>query len=252
MEKVLLYFAIKYDGNWDKVYEALDKKEKIALEELQNIEDKITCQYLTILSSQYPAGLKTIYKPPFVIFYEGNIDLLKYSQKIIAITGSHYPNVYIKKVANDMVQQLVNHQKILMTSFNAGVEILVHQLIKENSISGNSVVIINDSNNYDANQQELLLYLKRYHLVISEYPLHMTRENISPIDSNVQRILLGLSKALLVLSFADEKIIHSLVDSAFNENKDVFAVPNQIYENFATNNLIKNSAKLVQTIDDIL
>lgn len=151
-----------------------------------------------------------------------------------------------------MVQQLVNHQKILMTSFNAGVEILVHQLIKENSISGNSVVIINDSNNYDANQQELLLYLKRYHLVISEYPLHMTRENISPIDSNVQRILLGLSKALLVLPFADEKIIHSLVDSAFNENKDVFAVPNQIYENFATNNLIKNSAKLVQTIDDIL
>nr|WP_246534731.1 hypothetical protein [Spiroplasma endosymbiont of 'Nebria riversi'] len=111
----------------------------------------------------------------------------------------------MKKVANDMVQQLVNHQKILMTSFNAGVEILVHQLIKENSISGNSVFIINDSNNYDANQQELLLYLKRYHLVISEYPLHMTRENISPIDSNVQKILLGLSKALLVLPFADEK-----------------------------------------------
>ncbi|WP_215826401.1 DNA-protecting protein DprA [Spiroplasma endosymbiont of 'Nebria riversi'] len=49
-----------------------------------------------------------------------------------------------------------------------------------------------------------------------------------------------------------KKIVHSLVDTAFNENKDVFAVPNQIYENFATNNLIKNSAKLVQTIDDIL
>ncbi len=120
----------------------------------------------TILSSQYPTGLKTIYKPPFVIFYEGNIDLLKYSQKIIAVMGSHSPNVYIKKVANDMVQQLVNYQKILITAFNAGVEILVHQLIKENSISGNSVVIINDSNNYDESQQELLLYLKRYHLVI--------------------------------------------------------------------------------------
>ncbi|WP_342264493.1 hypothetical protein [Spiroplasma endosymbiont of Clivina fossor] len=79
----------------------------------------------------------------------------------------------------------------------------------------------------------------------------MTRENISPIDSNAQRILLGLSKALLVLPFADEKIVHSLVDIAFNENKDVFAVSNQIYENFATNNLIKNSAKLVQTTIDV-
>ncbi|WP_342264496.1 hypothetical protein [Spiroplasma endosymbiont of Clivina fossor] len=38
MEKVLLYFVIKYNGNWDKVYEALDQKEKIPLERIGTVQ----------------------------------------------------------------------------------------------------------------------------------------------------------------------------------------------------------------------
>ena len=48
MRKILLYFALKYNGDYKKIYEAIQNKEIADKEELENIETKINCKYITI------------------------------------------------------------------------------------------------------------------------------------------------------------------------------------------------------------
>lgn len=252
MEKVLLYFVIKYQGNWDQVYHALDSKEKIALEELHTIEKKIDCQYLTILSSQYPAGLKTIYKPPFVIFYVGNIDLLKHSQKMIAVTGGHILTSYIEKITDDLILELARRNKILVTGLKGDTEFLINYLLKANKISDRAIVNITNFQTLTIQQKELLQEIKQNHLLISEIPIFDTMTGEASDFHASERIIIGIARDLLVLPFNKEKNIIQLIEHAVSENKNIFAIPNQIYQESGTNQIIKNNAKLVQTIDDIL
>jgi DNA processing protein len=43
---------------------------------LKNLEKKYEGKYISILDDNYPAGLKEISRAPFILYYEGNIDLL--------------------------------------------------------------------------------------------------------------------------------------------------------------------------------
>jgi DNA processing protein len=72
------------------IYQALEKKEKVSLDEIEVIKKRIKNQELnviTILDSEYPEALKFAYKPPFVIFYKGDLEILK--NKFINLTGNY-------------------------------------------------------------------------------------------------------------------------------------------------------------------
>jgi hypothetical protein len=88
MEQVLLYFTLKYKGNWDKIYDALDKKERVNQADLDAVSAKIVgCKYLTILDVAYPNNLRQGYRPPFVIFYKGDINLIYKNYDIVGVLG---------------------------------------------------------------------------------------------------------------------------------------------------------------------
>ena len=70
MNLILVYFAKKYNGNWDEIYQAIAKKEKVEMSELTKLEDDMDCKYITIIDEDYPNHFKSKYKPPFVLFYK--------------------------------------------------------------------------------------------------------------------------------------------------------------------------------------
>ncbi|AHF61367.1 hypothetical protein P344_05925 [Spiroplasma mirum ATCC 29335] len=95
MNKVLLYFALKYHGDWDQIYRALvDNKEKISFEASDAFKTKIKCQYITVLDPQYSPSLKSIYKPPFVLFYYGDFSLLQNYDQNLLLFISPKPSQY--------------------------------------------------------------------------------------------------------------------------------------------------------------
>ena len=63
MEKILVYFAIKYDGDWDKIYKAINMKERVNSDDVDKTLSEHNEKYITLLSESYPSGLKNIYKP---------------------------------------------------------------------------------------------------------------------------------------------------------------------------------------------
>lgn len=76
MNEILLYFTTKYFGEWDKVYKALETKEEIVFEKMKQYAKEQKNNYVTILDDEYPRKLKEVDKPPFVIFFKGNKELM--------------------------------------------------------------------------------------------------------------------------------------------------------------------------------
>ena len=58
MRRFLLYFALKYDGDYKKILQAVSRKEHVENKDIENIESKIKCKYVTIIDREYPISLK--------------------------------------------------------------------------------------------------------------------------------------------------------------------------------------------------
>ena len=68
--KIIVALAIMHKGDWDKIYQAILKKEYPSEEEMEELVSSYKGNYITILDEEYPKRLKEGYKPPFVLFYE--------------------------------------------------------------------------------------------------------------------------------------------------------------------------------------
>lgn len=66
---ILIFLAIKYNGDWNSIYQAIKNKEMVDEQVVQEtIVQAKKYNTITIIDDSYPDSLKKIYKPPFVIF----------------------------------------------------------------------------------------------------------------------------------------------------------------------------------------
>jgi len=91
MEEVLLYFALKYRGDFHAIMQAVQNKEEVNQDEAMALKAKLHSNYVTILSPHYPSALKNIQCPPFVLFYYGHIELL--NEPSIGVIGMRHPRI---------------------------------------------------------------------------------------------------------------------------------------------------------------
>ena len=145
MNEILVYFAIKYGGDWDKIYSAINKKEKVEQEDIKRT--LVGCgEYITLLDKEYPYRLKTIYKPPFVLFYKGDINLLNY-KNTIGVIGSRKNTSYGEKVTKKIVKELVDNNYLIVSGLARGIDSIAHKTCLENNgktiaVLGNGINVI--------------------------------------------------------------------------------------------------------------
>ena len=245
MNLVLIYFAIKYKGYFHDIYNAIKKKEFIQMEELEKIGEDLSSgkiKAITIIDEDYPEPLKQINQPPFVLFYEGNKELLK--EKLIMLTGD-FSNENINKFINESAFELSKNYT-LVSNFSKGLdEKIIDNLIKNNQnlilISSNGL-----TNPYFGKNINELKFNKDKYLIISEYPENVNLNHKRLIQRN--RISIGLSEALIIASSYKESKISNLVSCALEQGKDIFCFPGLQSENDGNNLLIRDGAKMITTI----
>ena len=184
MEKVLLFFTIKYRGDWDAIFYALSAKESITYENAQKLYMVHKNHYISLVDRDYPIHLKSIYKPPFSLFVYGNRSLLFKTNNYVSLIVDD--NNLNKKLLDDI---LVNKFVVYIVDF-ANKKLI--NFLLENNIRFIALYQygLNNIKNHDLFEK----IIDSNNLVLTEIP-NKIKSNY--YDQSFLRILFGISKNLV-------------------------------------------------------
>ena len=144
MEEILLFFALKYDGDFQSILKALQTKEKVSDEERRKAVKEVNSKYTTIISDDYPKALKEIACPPFVLFYHGDLNIL--NGKCIGVIGKRVPSEYGSNITDKIVCDLVKNEYTIVSGMALGIDTLAHRSALKNQ--GKTVAVLGSGINY--------------------------------------------------------------------------------------------------------
>ena len=226
-----------------------------ACRDLEYIKSK-QIHLLTVGSEYYPEQLKYIHSAPPILMVEGSMDALVCEQRL-AVVGSRKASPTGQDIARDFSAELAASGFVITSGLALGVDGAAHlgALSVEpdlNQFPTIAVVATGIDLCYPSRHMELKEKICERGAVVSEFPLgtHPKKENFPRRN----RIISGLARGVLVVE-AEEKS-GSLITAryALEQNREVFAVPGSI-KNPASrgcHRLIREGAKLVESVDDIL
>ncbi len=244
MNIILIYFAIKYKGDWNEIYKALEVKERVSLNDLKALEKKISNEEfkaITILDLDYPERLKKAYKPPFVIFYEGNKELLK--GNLTLLTGDATNETLFKKIKDNSYEILQN--KVCLTTMRKGVDEEVYKISIKHKIP--TIFIAMDGLNNVTKASKLKM--SNDTLKISEFP-NNTNVNKKRIHAR-NRIIAALSDQLVLYSSYKNSGLMNLVNQFLNLGKDIYCFSDFGNDEEGNSDLIKQGAYLITSYKDL-
>lgn len=248
MEELVLYFSMKYDGDFQKIYNALMHQEKVDETLKCELKKKLNCQYTTLFSHDYPEVLKQINCPPFVLYYYGQLSLI--NQKTMGVVGMRDVSPYGKSATQFFVEQLVKQDYVIVSGMARGVDTIAHQTAIDHH--GHTIAVLGTGIEYCYPRENKVLYeeLKENHLILSEYPFHTApQRKLFPFRN---RIISGLSQGVLISEARQKSGTMITVGYALEQGKDVYCVPSRFDDYDGCNRLIQQGAKLVLNVDDIL
>lgn len=184
MEKVLLFFTIKYRGEWDAILCALYQKESIVYEKAQKLYTVHKNHYISLIDRNYPAFLKTIYKPPFSLFVYGNRSLLFRNDNFVSLLVDD--SNLDKKLLDDILEN-----KFITYVVNFNQKNLINFLI-ENNIRFIALYDygLNNIKKYDLYKK----IIDSNNLIMTEIP-NKVKSNY--YDQSLLRILFGMSRKII-------------------------------------------------------
>ena len=180
----------------------------------------------------------------------GNVELLQ--NPSIAIVGSRDASEYGKKFTAQFATSIACSNITIVSGMAVGIDSVAH----ENSIDeiGKTIAVIGSGFNYMFPKENESLFkeiIDKGGLVISEYSPN-TKPNLKNFPFR-NRIIAGLSMAVLVVEAKFRSGSSVTARYAFKEQKPVFCLPHSLDDinGVGTNNLLKAGAKLITKPQEI-
>ncbi len=206
---------------------------------------------ITIVDHDYPRRLLEIPDPPPVLFVAGSVEVLSHPQ--LAMVGSRNATPAAAQTAHDFARVLADRGLAITSGLALGIDAASHR----GALAGDgytlAVLGCGPDQVYPRQNADLLSQIATSGgAVISEFPT-----GVSPLAHHFprrNRIISGLSVGVLVVEAAVQS--GSLITARFamEHGREVFAIPGSIHNPLARgcHGLIRQGAKLVETVDDIL
>ncbi len=177
------------------------------------------------LHPKYPEKLRQLFDPPAVLYCQGDLKLLENPLKV-AIIGARKATFYSEKALTYIVPPLVENNMIVVSGLAKGADTLAHQAALK--YGGKTIAVLGHGlfHLYPQENQRLKEIIAQKHLLVTEYPPYMRPERWTFPMRN--RIISGLSTAVIVTESARKSGTMSTVEHALEHGKDVFAVPGPI------------------------
>jgi DNA processing protein len=199
---------------------------------------------------EYPERLKEIYDPPPVLWVRGNAELLGWPS--IAVVGTRHPTPYGSGIAEMLSRDLAVRKLLIVSGMARGIDSCAHRgalaaRMPTVAVWGTGIDVVYPKENKKLAEE----ILATGGAILSEVPM-----GTFPAPQNFprrNRILSGLSIAVLVVEASENSGTRVTARCAAEQNRDLFAVPGNVTNkgSWTPNTLIKQGAKLVATWEDV-
>jgi DNA processing protein len=214
---------------------------------------RVAAQGATVVTygcPEYPERLKEIYDPPPVLWVRGAASLL--SRPGIAVVGTRHPSPYGSGMAEMLARDLAVRRLLITSGMARGIDSCAHRgalaaRMPTVAVWGTGIDVVYPKENKKLAEE----ILAAGGAILSELPM-----GTFPAPQNFprrNRILSGLSVAVLVVEAAENSGTRVTARCAAEQNRDLFAVPGNVTNkgSWTPNTLIKQGAKLVATWEDV-
>ncbi len=200
--------------------------------------------------AEYPFNLKNIYDPPPVLYVKG--ELSENDVNSLAIVGSRKATEYGLKTAYQLAKEVAESGLTVVSGMALGIDSAAHRGALKAGGRTIAVFACGLNNVYPSSGLNLAREILKNGAIVSEYPI-----GFKALPSNFparNRIISGLSKGALIVEANKKSGSLITADFALEQGRDVFAVPGNINSpnSKGTNELIKNGAKLIDSVEGIL
>jgi len=220
-----------------------------AVDKELELVDRHNVSIVTLKDPSYPKALLNIYDPPPLLYIKGN--LVKEDINV-AVIGSRMASTYGKFMTERLSRELALNGVTVVSGMARGVDSAAHTGAiagggRTIAVLGSGIDVI-----YPPENKKLFEKISANGAVITEFPF-----NTPPKGPNFparNRIISGISFGVVIVE-ANEKS-GSLITArlGLEQGKEIFAVPGSIDSpgSKGTHKLLKDGAKLVESVDDIL
>lgn len=218
-----------------------------ALKEIEALNNNKS-YLITYKDLKYSELLLQIPDFPPVLTYKGNINLLNHD-KIIAMVGARNSSVNGRSFAAKTASDLVKAGYVTVSGLARGIDTAVHT----NSI-GKTIAVVAGGIDYIYPPENAGLYeaIAEKGLILAELPIGS--RPLSQHFPQRNRLISGLALATVVIEAGLKSGSLITANFALEQNREVFAVPGfpQDPRCIGSNQLIKNGAYLLESVDDII
>lgn len=211
---------------------------------LSNFEkaDKLGAEIVTYIDKRYPEKLKNIYQPPAVLYVLGNADILN-DIIFTGMVGARRSDSYGIRMAENIAAEIGQTGVGIVSGGAIGIDAAAHRGALRAKTP--TVAVLGSGLDKLYPKENIKLFqdiIENTGAVISEYPFGM-----EPLAGNFprrNRIIAGLSTALVVVRAAKRSGSLITASQALNEGVTVFSVPGNIDDRLSggTNELIRDGA----------
>ncbi len=246
-----IYELTKIDGvgsgTAEKIVRTRDTFDATAELELAQ---KLGVWIIHLEDQRYPPILKQIYDPPPVLYLKGS--LTKEDNLAISIVGTRRCSLYGQEQASRLAHFLASAGFTIVSGMARGIDTAAHQGAL--AAQGRTIAVqgCGLAGVFPPENKKLFELISESGACISELPLQCEplAENFPPRN----RIIAGLSLGTIVIEAGLNSGALITASSALENNREVMAVPGKVDSPLSkgTNQLIKQGAKLVESVEDVM
>jgi DNA processing protein len=206
---------------------------------------------LTVFEPQYPHLLSHIPDPPTVLWARGDLSAL--SAPTVAVVGSRNATAAGLQNASRLGKDLAAAGLVVASGLARGIDAAAHRGALSAQGVTTAVLGCGLDRVYPREHEELAASVARQGgILVSEYP-----PGTPPLPRHFplrNRIISGLSRAVVIVEASERSGSLITARAALEQGRDVLAVPGGVVSGCyrGCHALIKDGARLVETVDDVL
>ena len=264
LEKLLSYFGsaeniyrtsednlLKAKGiNKDIIHNIVKNREHSKVDGTLEILNRDNIDILFKSDDHYPINLRNIYDAPYALYIKGEIN--EKDKNAVAIVGARKASPYGKWAAYKFAGELAKRGITIVSGLAYGIDSAAHKGALDSG--GRTIAVLGSGIDicYPKSNQSLMASIQQSGAVVSEYGV-----GVQPLPGNFparNRIISGLVKGVIVVEATEKSGSLITAEFALEQGREVFSVPGNINSALSkgTNRLIKEGAKIVTYVEDIL